>query len=111
MNVKRIAFAVWLLLLARAAPFSGEQRIGQPVAETDNSVRDESDAIRQRIRLYLERHSDSGRIDHEWRLKAVAADYALRRAETARRSIGPQGVGGSNWISLGPTNGAGRMTA
>jgi photosystem II stability/assembly factor-like uncharacterized protein len=110
MNVKPIGFAVWLLLLVGAASPSGEERTGSP-SDSNKTVGSEPEAIRQRTRLYLERHGDGGRIDPEQRLKAVASDYALRRAEAARRRVGPQGVGGSNWISLGPTNGAGRMTA
>jgi len=110
MTVKPIGFAVCLLLLAGAASPSGKKQTANP-SDPEKSVGDGSDAIRQRIRLYLERHGDGGRIDPERRLKAVAADYALRRAEAAQRRVGPQGVVGSNWISLGPTNGAGRMTA
>jgi photosystem II stability/assembly factor-like uncharacterized protein len=67
--------------------------------------------MRDRIRLYLERHGDNGRIDPERRLKGVAADYAGRRAEAARRKLATRGIPGDTWTSIGPTNGAGRVTA
>src|SRR6266545_4521064 len=99
-----------LLLFLSVAPLllaAPEKAVTAPGSQDT----EDAETIRERIRLYLERHGDNGRIDPERRLKAIAADYAVRRAEEARRSVGPQGVGGNNWISLSPTNGAGRLTA
>ncbi len=73
----------------------------------------ESEAIQARIRDYLLRHGDRGRIDPERHRRGVAREYGRFRKETTARIRTPssQGVGGSEWISIGPTNGAGRMTA
>ena len=65
--------------------------------------------IRERVRLYLDRHGDRGAIDPERRRSAVAAEYARFREEQKGRR--PMTIGGTQWVSLGPTNGAGRMTA
>ncbi|MEP7131936.1 MAG: hypothetical protein ABI914_02150, partial [Acidobacteriota bacterium] len=91
----------------------------RPVAATEalepDGERDDDDGpeqIRERALLYLKRHGEGGRIDPERRREKVAAEYSRFREEERRvggRSI--LSVGGSNWVSLGPTNGAGRMTA
>ena len=73
--------------------------------ETLGIESDESREIRERIRLYLNRHGDNGRIDAEDRRRRVAADYEERR----RDRVQTLAVGGTNWVSIGPTNGAGRM--
>jgi len=70
---------------------------------------DGPEQIRQRVRLYLDRHGDRGVIDPESRRARVAAEYARFREE--RRGKMPSTIGGDQWISLGPTNGAGRATA
>ncbi len=75
-----------------------------------NGDEDESDAIRERVRLYLQRHGDDGKIDAERRLERVKADYAARKKEDAERALAPEAVAGTNWISIGPSNGAGRAT-
>jgi photosystem II stability/assembly factor-like uncharacterized protein len=113
-------FLVFALLLATTAVSEAAGKKEEP---------GEADLIRERIRLYLRRHGDDGKIDPERRLKAVAGEYAIRRAEEARLRAArlegcprdssggpcgppsPLGIPGNNWISLGPTNGAGRVTA
>ncbi|MDD5542761.1 MAG: PKD domain-containing protein [Acidobacteriia bacterium] len=71
---------------------------------------DGPDAIMARVRWYLQRHGDNGIIDAERRLKMVREEYVKRLADEAKRNI--QGtIGGINWVSIGPSNGAGRMTA
>jgi hypothetical protein len=67
--------------------------------------------MRERVLLYLQRHADNGVIEPERRRVRVAAEYARYREEENRTGRGTLAVGGSQWISLGPTNGAGRMTA
>src|SRR5450759_4422830 len=99
MNTK--LFLVCALLLATTA-------VSAEAGKKEESG--EADLIRERIRLYLRRHGDDGKIDPERRLKAVAGEYASRRAEETRLRAAPLGVPGNNWISLGPTNGAGRVT-
>jgi photosystem II stability/assembly factor-like uncharacterized protein len=73
---------------------------------------DESESIRERILDYLERHGDNGRIDPEGQRRRVAAEYQRYRKEAAVRARSRPLIGNpSDWISLGPDNGAGRMTA
>lgn len=72
---------------------------------------DEANLILERARLYLERHGDNGRIDPERRLRRVRTEYEARRIIETERSISPQAIPGTNWVSLGPTNGAGRAIA
>jgi photosystem II stability/assembly factor-like uncharacterized protein len=71
---------------------------------------DESEAIDLRTLDDLERHGDLGRIDPERRLRRVAAEYGRRKAEAVRR-FSAASSDAARWVSLGPTNGAGRMTA
>ncbi|MEO8430030.1 MAG: PKD domain-containing protein [Acidobacteriota bacterium] len=67
--------------------------------------------MRARARLYLMRHGDGGRIDPELRLRRVSEEYRRWREDEKRSGKSTRAVGGSHWISLGPTTGAGRMTA
>ena len=99
-------FGSFLPLLLLCLPLSASERLAEKSGREN-----ESEAIRERIRLYLQRHGDNGVIDPERRLKIVARDYAARREEEKLRRALPFGVGGDKWISLGPTNGAGRVTA
>ena len=82
--------------------------VSQPASATDREAEDESEAIRERVRLYLDRHGDNGKIDAERHLDRVKAEYAEHRKEKADRSLSPQAVGGTTWVSIGPSNGAGR---
>jgi photosystem II stability/assembly factor-like uncharacterized protein len=71
------------------------------------------EVIRDRVRDYLRRHGIDRNFDANQRLQAVRQEYEIREAEKAKRSLhtDPAAVAGTNWVSLGPTNGAGRMTA
>jgi photosystem II stability/assembly factor-like uncharacterized protein len=79
--------------------------------ESRAEIEEEAQNIEERARWYLERHGDAGRIDPESQRVRVAAEYRRFRVEAAERRRRPQSVGGTEWVSLGPTNGAGRMTA
>ncbi|HKV39054.1 MAG TPA: PKD domain-containing protein [Blastocatellia bacterium] len=70
----------------------------------------EADSIIERIRLYLRRHGDKGAINAERRLDEARSEYNRRLAERSR-PFAPEAVQGTNWVSLGPINGAGRATA
>ncbi len=70
---------------------------------------DGPDAILARFELYRDQHGDFGRIDAERRLVASRAEYQRRRSSSGRAA--PLGIGGTHWVSIGPSNGAGRMTA
>jgi len=62
----------------------------------------EEQSIVERARLYAERH---GGVD------SLTSTHLLDRArwvDARRRQLSSQGVEGNGWISLGPTNGAGR---
>jgi photosystem II stability/assembly factor-like uncharacterized protein len=70
---------------------------------------DGPEEILSRFELRRDQRGDSGRVDAEKRLAATRAEYEQRRARRGRAQ--PLGIGGTRWISIGPTNGAGRMTA
>jgi photosystem II stability/assembly factor-like uncharacterized protein len=70
---------------------------------------DESRTIVERIRLYRERHGVGGELDSEQMLERTRWGYERWLKSEHRRIAGTgEGVG---WVSLGPSNGAGRMTA
>jgi photosystem II stability/assembly factor-like uncharacterized protein len=90
------------LLFAIAAAVRGADAL-------ESGESDGPDEILGRFRLYALQHGDLGRIDPERRLGAVRQEVERRRAARAEKHL--LGIGGSRWVSLGPTNGAGRMTA
>ena len=63
-----------------------------------------------RVIDYLERHGDYGRIDSEVLLEVTRENYRARR-ELRQWRPAASSIGGTNWTSMGPTNGAGRMIA
>lgn len=75
----------------------------------DGEAQDDGpEEIHARVLDYLERHGDRGRIDPEAQLRRVAAEYArFRRVSALSRGR----TASADWTPLGPTNGAGRMTA
>ena len=80
------------------------------LADTPFSQRDdESHAIIERIKLYRERHGIDGDLDSAQMLDRTRWGYQRwLEAENDRRTKAETGDG---WVSLGPSNGAGRMTA
>jgi photosystem II stability/assembly factor-like uncharacterized protein len=92
-------------------PHARTGRTAPPVPPSFDVGEDDSDLIRERIRLYLQRHGDQGVIEPERRLERVRSEYTSHREEESRRQISGQAVEGNTWASLGPTNGAGRATA
>jgi len=62
-----------------------------------------------RVLDYLRRHGNDGVIDAEVMLELTRDDYERRKSE--RQNLEADSIGGTVWTSLGPTNGAGRMTA
>jgi photosystem II stability/assembly factor-like uncharacterized protein len=67
---------------------------------------DESEIIEARLRYFRQRH---GNISPELRLRLVREEYQKIEAEKARRLLQPSVD--PAWVVVGPTNGAGRMTA
>src|SRR5437588_668944 len=99
--MKRLRLALLVLLSLSGAVAAQDP----PRRELDGE-----DAIRERARLYLQRHGEHGRIDPEQRRRAVTQAYGAWRAEESLRARTPL-IGGTAWSSLGPANGAGRATA
>jgi len=101
--------AAAVLLMFMTSPVAAAK--GPRVARA--SEIDGPDAILARIREYLVRHGERGVIDPVTRLRRVAVEYERFRNESELRKRGllPKAVGESEWVSIGPTNGAGRMTA
>src|SRR5712692_4588393 len=79
--------------------------------DDENDVRfalSERGCLEGRIKDYLERHGDNGVIDPEVLLYLNRETYETRERE---KRIHPLSIGGTVWTSLGPSNGAGRLTA
>lgn len=105
-----ISLTAVLIASANLVGNTAPQQPAEPPVKGEVEI-DEGDRIRERIRLYLSRHGEGGRLDPERRLRAIRDDYQRRRSEDATRGISTQAIGGTNWISLGPTNGAGRTVS
>jgi len=70
-------------------------------------VEDEADTIRERLKWFKERHPD---IEANLRLKRVRDEYQSR--EAIKKRIGPRQMSAADtWVSLGPSNGAGRINS
>ncbi len=99
------AFASPLHALIDNGPGPAHRQMRGVIGEAQN---DGPEEIHARILDYLERHGDRGRIDPEAQRRRVAAEYArFRRASALSRGR----TASADWTPLGPTNGAGRMTA
>ena len=70
---------------------------------------DESRSILERIKLYHERHGVRGELDSNQMLDRARWGYERWLKTEHHRRI--EGSAGDGWVSLGPSNGAGRMTA
>lgn len=85
-----------------------------PVASSNEETfaATEKGAAKARIKDYLERHGDHGKIDPALLLERTRTFKAeLERVERPGRAIRAQAIGGTVWTNIGPTNGAGRATA
>src|SRR5262249_45076646 len=109
-NVKRATSI--LLAVAAVAVFSlaGASTRRIPPPRTPDITEHDYDLITERANLYLQRHGDAGVIDPSHRLRLVNSEYQSRQA-LVRNGQSPEAVAGNTWVSLGPTNGAGRATA
>jgi photosystem II stability/assembly factor-like uncharacterized protein len=63
-----------------------------------------------RVLDYLRRHGNDGMIDPDAMLELTRDDYERRRFERPS-GVRADSIGGTVWTNLGPTNGAGRITA
>src|SRR6478672_1883299 len=76
-------------------------------SQIKKEVVDEANEIRERIEWFKERHPE---IDPKLRLKKVRDEYQSR--EAIRKRVGPrQTTLSTTWVSLGPSNGAGRINS
>jgi photosystem II stability/assembly factor-like uncharacterized protein len=96
-------------VLRRREPGLDDQKERQLLGGSEQS--EGMELIRDRVRDYLRRHGMDENFDSNQRLQAVRQEYETREAEKAKRSLYPAAVAGTNWVSIGPTNGAGRMSA
>lgn len=69
----------------------------------------ESEQILERLRLYRESHGVNGELDSARLLERAHWGYERWLAAEHRRTMAT--TTGAGWVSLGPSNGAGRMTA
>ena len=97
----RLRITITLLLVACVTSASAAESVPQRTGEAQS--------ILERIRLYNERHGINGRLDGDAMLERARWGYQQWLAAEHRRVF--KGVEDAGWISLGPANGAGRMTA
>ena len=69
---------------------------------------DESAAIAARRAFYRQRHNLKGELDPNRLLEATRAFQTATAPRNGR--LQPNAITGSSWVSIGPSNGAGRMT-
>ncbi len=82
----------------------------EPAVQRDPRIKDgEEGCLDGRLLDYLQRHGDNGYIDAQWLLDTTRA----MKNELDRERRGPRSlsIGGTVWTNIGPTNGAGRLTA
>jgi len=97
----RTASIFTLVLIALTSPAVSDD----PSSQRD----DEARSILERTRLYRERHGVGGALDSQQMLERTRWGYQRWLAAERRRSTGEALDAG--WVSLGPVNSAGRMTA
>ena len=89
------------LLLSLDVSYPGAEQSEKKEAE------DETSEILERIRWFKERHPE---LEPKLRLKRARDEYQSR--EAFRKQTGMrQMAAATSWISLGPSNGAGRITS
>lgn len=93
------------LVVAAALGLGVPARAGEPRSQRD----DESRSILERITLYAERHGIGGTLVSKQMLERTRWGYERWVESESRRLV--DGAAGDGWVSLGPSNGAGRMTA
>ena len=93
------------LVMVAALAFGSAAGANPPVAQRE----DEARSILERIRLYRERHGLDGEGGSELMLARARWGYERWLAGEQQRLV--KGGAGDGWVSLGPANGAGRMTA
>jgi photosystem II stability/assembly factor-like uncharacterized protein len=101
-----------LVLLFAAAPLAvAQQQKPATVPATDPPPQlDQPEDLEGRTLDYLMHHSDNGKIDPELLLRRTREVHdQLEHDVHALGKVGANSISGSVWVSLGPTNGAGRI--
>ena len=76
-------------------------------SQIKKEVEDEAEEIVERLRWFKERHPE---VDPKLRLKRVRDEYQSRQA--IRKRMGARQMSAAtSWVTLGPSNGAGRITS
>lgn len=102
-------FAV-IFLLAQGAFAATPKTVKAPATPDNPPALEQPEDVDGRMRDYLMRHGDNGRIDPELLLKRSREIHdQLEHDVQAARKIRTEAIPGSNWVSLGPTNGSGRI--
>jgi len=94
-----------MILIIAGLAFGLPARAEGPISQRD----DESRSIIERIKLYRESHGVMGVLDSKQMLERARWGYA--RWLSAEQLRTTKGATVDGWVSLGPSNGAGRMTA
>jgi photosystem II stability/assembly factor-like uncharacterized protein len=99
-------------LAATPMPKTSSPAVSQVATATVDNPQpaEEREDLEGRTRDYLMRHGDNGTIDPELLLSRTREVHdQLERDTHAFGKVAPNALPGSVWISLGPTNGAGRI--
>jgi len=108
-KLKPLVLAVFLAAPSRlpyeAAAHASSER-GERRVERDD---EETASIAARVELYLRQHGTLGESGPAARLERARREYERRRGQ--QRDLAPKDAAADRWVSLGPTNGAGRMTS
>ena len=94
-----------IILTVVGLAFGSASHSEEPFSQRD----DESRSILERIKLYQERHGVRGELDSNQMLDRARWGYERWLKTEHHRLI--EGAASDGWVSLGPSNGAGRMTA
>ncbi len=108
-RLKPVVLAVLLAAPSRLpyeAAASASSERGEGRVERDD---EETASIGARVELYLRQHGTLGESGPAARLERSRREYERRRGE--KRGLATKDAAADRWVSLGPTNGAGRMTS
>ena len=109
MRLKPVVLAVLLAAPSRLpyeAAASASSERGEGRVERDD---EETASIGARVELYLRQHGTLGESGPAARLERSRREYERRRG--LKRDLATKDAAADRWVSLGPTNGAGRMTS
>ena len=109
MRLKPLVLAVLLAAPSRLpyeAAASASSERGEGRVERDD---EETASIAARVELYLRQHGTLGEGGPAARLERSRREYERRRGE--KRGLATKDAAAERWVSLGPTNGAGRITS